>query len=128
MPIYYRAVPRATIPSVTRNVQDYQDVFDWVYRIEDATKDYRDSAVVTQEKLKKDYGIDTKLVEVPDDSLMETKYVLARAVDVDPNRLKNQNIEPGKRITTNTDEILTDPEAGDTPFEGVQEDLDPEEK
>jgi hypothetical protein len=116
----------SSIPPVTRNVQDYQDAFDWVYRIEDATKDYyRESAEATQEKLKKDYSIDTVLVEVQDDKLMETKYALAR--DVDPGRTMNQIIEQGKCITTHTDEVLTSPEPGETAFDGVHEVLDREE-
>ena len=59
---------------------------------------------------------------------METKYALAREVDVDPTRIKNQSIEPGKGITTRTDEVLTNPKPGETTFEGVHEVLDSDEK
>ena len=125
MRIYYRAVPKTTVAPVNRYVRDYQDTFVWVFDIKEATEDYRSSCETTQEKLRNQLGIETELVEVPDNKLMQSQYVLARDVEFD--RIKNQVIEPGKGITTNTDEILTDSKPGETTFDGVQEVLDRDE-
>ncbi len=123
--IYYRAIPKTTIAPASRYVRDFQDAFGWVFDIKCATEDYREAAETTQEKLQKEHGLDTELIEVRDDKLMHPKYVLAR--DVDPFRIKIQVIEPGVGITTNTDEILTSLRAGETTFDGVYEVLDPDE-
>ncbi|HEY2544543.1 MAG TPA: hypothetical protein VGI46_00610 [Candidatus Acidoferrum sp.] len=125
MRVYYRAIPKTTIAPVNRYVREYQDAFIWVYDIKEATEDYQSSCETTQEKLLKEHGIETELVEVQDDKLMQPRYVLARDVDFD--RIKSQSIEPGKGITTNTDEILTNPKPGETTFEGIHEVLDRDE-
>jgi len=118
MRTYYRALPQAS--------KGAPDAFDWVREVEDATKDYLESVEKTQKDLKRDYGIDTELDEVPDGNLMKPKYALSR--DVDSRRMTQQIIEPGKGITTQTDEVLTNPEPGDSTFEGIHEILGPEDK
>ncbi|MGC2848942.1 MAG: hypothetical protein WB556_03060 [Candidatus Acidiferrum sp.] len=125
MRVYYRAVPKTTVAPVNRYVRDYQDAFSWVLDIKEATEDYLPSCETTKEKLRKQHGIETELVEVQDDKLMQPQYVLVRDVEFD--RVKNQIIEPGKGITTNTDEILTNPKPDETTFNGAHENLDRDE-
>ena len=78
---YYRALPaRITTPTENRYIADVQEAFDWVLDIQDATPDYLESAKVTQQKLKQQHNVDTELVKVEDQRLLQPKYVLYRKV------------------------------------------------
>ena len=111
---YYRALP---IP-----IEPQHHNFLFVPNIKHATKDYLPAVQKTQAKLKDEYGLDTELLRLPDEKMMQPQYVLAR--NVDENRIKIQNVREEHGIATWTDELFTEPEPGVTTFEGLYEILD----
>ncbi|MGC1615443.1 MAG: hypothetical protein WA736_12210 [Candidatus Acidiferrum sp.] len=119
MRTYFRALAKPIAP------QHHDFLF--VPNIKDATKDYLPAVQKTQANLKVEHGVDTELVCLPDEKLMQPKYVLSR--NVDENRIKIQNVREEYGIATWADELLTEPEPGVTTFEGLYEILDraPEE-
>jgi hypothetical protein len=69
---YYRAV--GSVSTAGGYTQDFYSKCKWVSDAKDATADYRESVLVTQEQLKTQVNIETELVQVGD------KYILRRKV------------------------------------------------
>ncbi|HET9803492.1 MAG TPA: hypothetical protein VFP96_09655, partial [Candidatus Acidoferrum sp.] len=116
MRIYFRALAKPIQPQ-NRN-------FVFVTDIRCATADYFAAVQKTQADLKAKHALETELVRIPDDKLMEPKYVLATDVDIDEHRIKIQNVHEASGIATWSDELLTDLEPGVTTYEGLYEILD----
>jgi hypothetical protein len=51
---------------------------EWVGDLKDATADYRAAAEVTQQRLKDEAKLITKLIEIPDPRLLQSKFVICK--------------------------------------------------
>lgn len=61
-----------------KHVIQYRDSVEWVNTPEEATADYLPSAQETQRRVKDELGIETVLVEIRDEHLMQSKWVISK--------------------------------------------------
>jgi hypothetical protein len=59
-------------------VVEYRHFIEWVDSAADATADYIESVEETRKKLRVQLGIDTEIEEVPNDKLMQSKWIIWR--------------------------------------------------
>jgi len=75
---YLRIVPAVSSSIRERYVAEIKDSIEWVDSPDEATADYRTAIEVTQQKLKQQLGLETKLVEIPEPRQMESKWVISK--------------------------------------------------
>jgi hypothetical protein len=83
MKIHLRISPTAAAVSARGFVQTVQDPIEWVGNRSNATADYLESVLVTQQKLKNQLGIEATLEEIPSNA--------ARVFHRFKNRLSSEN-------------------------------------
>jgi hypothetical protein len=77
MKTYYHALPQTIVgPPNSSHVAEFQDSFDWLPNINEASQGPLDSVQGTQRRLKDRHSLETTLVGVKDERLMTPMYVI----------------------------------------------------
>jgi hypothetical protein len=63
---------------IERYVLHLKDSVKWVDSLEDATADYLPAIEATQERLKTELGLETRLVEIPDELGGSSQWVISK--------------------------------------------------